>query len=163
MRVRRVIAALVLLLVATAPGGASAEELLAGPGDGPLGGLDLERLQRLLPRIAELLELTPAQRAEIALILVDELPRIRDLASRLAAARRDYWSSHDLGEFDEDEYRLFLASLASGETELRVASVRTLSRIWNVLDVEQQQRLIRLIRVLVDADGPRHGGGRMLP
>ena len=40
MRVRPVIAALVLLLVATVPGGASAEELLAGPGDGARHGAD---------------------------------------------------------------------------------------------------------------------------
>jgi Spy/CpxP family protein refolding chaperone len=163
MRVRPVIAALVLLLVATVPGGASAEELLAGPGDGPLGGLDLERLQRLLPRIAELLELTPAQVFEIGAILVDELPGIRDLADQLAAARRDYWSSHDLGDFDEDEYRSFLASISPIETELRVAGVRTTSRIWNVLSPDQQQRLLRLIRILLETGTPRHGGSRLQP
>ena len=163
MRVRPVIAALVLLLVATIPGGASAEELLAGPGDGPLGGLDLERLQRLLQRAAELLELTPAQVFEIGAILADELPGIRDLADQLAAARRDYWSGHELGSFDEDEYRSFLEGQLSLEIELRVASVRTMSRLWNVLDPDQQQRLLRLIRAMADGNSPRHGADRVSP
>jgi Spy/CpxP family protein refolding chaperone len=150
-------------LLVTVLGAATAGAALVDPGDGPLGGLDLELLQRILPRIAELLELTPGQRAEIVLILIEELSGIRDLADQLAAARRDYWSSHDLGDFDEDEYRSFLASVSPIETELRVAGVRTTSRIWNVLSPDQQQRLLRLIRILLDTHPPRYGGGRLQP
>lgn len=150
-------------LLVTVLGAATAGAALVDPGDGPLGGLDLELLQRILPRIAELLELTPGQRAEIVLILIEELSGIRDLADQLAAARRDYWSSHDLGDFDEDEYRSFLASVSPIETELRVAGVRTTSRIWNVLSPDQQQRLLRLIRILLDTHAPRYGGGRLQP
>jgi len=163
MGTRSILAVVVPFLLVAVLGAATAGATLADPGDGPLGGLDLERLQRLLPRIAELLELTPGQRAEIVLILAEELPGIRDLADQLAAARRDYWSSHDLGDFDEDEYRSFLAAVSPIETELRVAGVRTTSRIWNVLSPDQQQRLLRLIRILLDTNAPRHGGSRMQP
>jgi Spy/CpxP family protein refolding chaperone len=161
MRTRPPLAVVAPFLLVAVLGAATAGTTLADPGDGPLGGLDLEHLQRLLHRAAELLELTPAQRAEIALILADELPGIRDLASRLAAARRDYWSSHDLGDLDEGEYRAFLESQSPLEIELRVAGVRTMSRLWNVLDPEQQQRLLRLIRAL--GNGPRHGDNRVAP
>jgi len=163
MSSRSTLAVVAPLLLVTVLGAASAGATLADPGDGPLGGLDLERMQRLLPRIAELLELTPYQRAEIALILAEELPGIRDLAGQLAAARRDYWSSHQLGDFDEDEYRSFLASISPIEIELRVTSARATSRIWNVLSQNQQQRLLRLIQILFDTYAPRHGGSRMQP
>jgi Spy/CpxP family protein refolding chaperone len=163
MRIRSTRAAVATLLLATVLGAAGAGATFADLGDGPLGGLDLERLQRLLPRIAELLELTPVQRAEIALILAEELPGIRDLADQLAAARSDYWSTHDLGAFDEDEYRSFLAGIAPAEADLRVASVRTMSRIWNVLSPDQQQRLLRLLRILLDDVAPRRGEHRISP
>jgi len=163
MRIRSTRAAVATLLLATVLGAAGAGATLAAPADGPLGDVDLERLQRLLSRAAELLELTPVQRAEIALILAEELPGIRDLADQLAAARSDYWSGHELGDFDEDEYRSFLASISAAETDLRVASVRTMSRLWNVLDSEQQRRLLRLIRALGDGNGPRHGADRFSP
>jgi Spy/CpxP family protein refolding chaperone len=163
MRTRSTLAAVATLLLATVLGAAGAGATLTDPGDGPLGDLDLERLQRLLNRAAELLELTPVQRAEIAFILAEELPEIRDLAGQLADARRDYWSSHELGDFDEDEYRSFVEGQIPLEIELRVASVRTMSRLWNVLDSEQQQRLLRLIRALGDGNGPRRGFDRFSP
>jgi Spy/CpxP family protein refolding chaperone len=163
MRAFSTLAAVATLLLATVFGAAGAGATLVDQGDGPLGGLDLEQLQRLLPRIAELLELTPAQTLEIVAILADELPGIRDLHDRLAAARRDYWSTHDLGAFDENEYRAFLATIAPAETDLRVASVRTISRIWNVLSPDQQQRLLRLIRILFDDIAPRRGDHRISP
>jgi hypothetical protein len=65
MRIRSTLAVVAPLLLVTVLGAANAGATLADPSDGPLGGLDLERLRRLLPRIAELLELTPVQRAEI--------------------------------------------------------------------------------------------------
>jgi Spy/CpxP family protein refolding chaperone len=163
MRTPSALAVTATLLIATVFGAAGAGATLVDQGDGPLGGLNLERLQRLLPRIAELLELTPAQIFEIGAILADELPGIRDLADQLAAARRDYWSTHDLGAFDEDDYRAFLAANAPAEDDLRVASVRTMSRIWNVLSPDQQQRLLRLVRLLVDGNGPRRGVDRFSP
>jgi hypothetical protein len=65
MTIRRFIRGLLPLALLIAAAATTAGSPLAAQGDGPLGGLDLERLQRLLPRIAELLELTPGQRAEI--------------------------------------------------------------------------------------------------
>lgn len=163
MTIHRSARGMLLVAILIAAAAMSAGSLLAGQGEDPLAGLDLEHLLRLLHRAAELLELTPGQRAEIALILAEELPGIRDLAGQLAAARRDYWSDHELGSFDEGEYRPFLESQSPLEIELRVASVRTMSRLWNVLDAGQQQRLLRLIRAMADGNGPRHGANRVAP
>ncbi len=132
-------------------------------GHGAFAGGGLDRLEHMLPRLADYLELTDDQQSQIQAILDDELPAIHVLRDQIRDARELYMEGRDPGQFDEAQVRAFAESQASLHVEMAVASARTMSRVYNVLTPSQQDKLQDLRGLMGRHRSPRHGGGQMKP
>ncbi len=141
---------------------------MAGPGgpDGPggLGGPGGRGFLRMLPRFADKLDLSDAQLAEIEAIVDARKPELEALHDQASAAREAFRDAHQIGDFDEAEFRAHFSSQAQLHVEMRLIGAEMTSQVWNVLTPEQQQELTELLELLgppgkKDA-GPRHGGGK---
>ncbi len=169
MKVRNIIFVTLAAIALTAAGPLYAQGGpgggMGGPGGfhghGGFGGGGLDRLEHMLPRLADYLELTEEQQIQIQAILDEELPAIQDLRNQARDARELYLENHDPGQFNEAEVRAFAQSQASLHIEMAVASARAMSRIYNVLTPEQQNQLQDLRGLMGRQRGPRHGGGRI--
>lgn len=126
------------------PGSALAQGFGGPPGFGgpdEFGGPGLPFLEHMLPRLAEELNLTDAQRSQIQAILDEETPAIEAMRERLRDAHQAFRESHPPGEFDEAAVRAFAESQSQTHVELMVAGARTMSRVHNVLTPEQREQL----------------------
>ena len=144
-----------------AQGGPRGGPGMGGPGG--FGGPGLHRLERLLPRLAEFLDLTAEQEANIRAILDEELPQIEAWKEQIRDERQAFHDSHTPGSFDEAEFRAFATAQAATHVEVAVATARTMSRVYNVLTPEQQDQLRRLMGFFHERGGQRRGGGRLRP
>lgn len=123
----------------------------------------LQRLEHMLPRLADFLDLTADQQARIQAILDQELPAIQILRDQLRDNREAFMEGRDPGQFDEAEVRAFAQSQSSLHVEMAVASGRTKSQVYNVLTPAQQEKLGDLRGLMRDHRGHRHGRGQMKP
>ena len=129
------------------------------------GGL---RFLRLLNRLADRLELTDEQRAQIESIIEEGLPPIRELREQMAEARQEFRSSTSPTEFNEEAVRAQAQAQAQLHEEIMVASMKLKAQVFSVLTPEQLEELEELRELFGDRRGPgksgrqgfgRHGGG----
>ncbi|MCU0305667.1 MAG: Spy/CpxP family protein refolding chaperone [Thermoanaerobaculales bacterium] len=129
-----------------------------GP-DGDLG----HGLLRLLPRLADRLELTEAQQAQILAIIEANRPALESLHDQAVAAREAFADAYGPGDFDAAAFRTFFEAQAALHVEMRMIGAAASAEAWAVLTPEQQAELLDLIELLRDGrGGPRDGGGKRL-
>ena len=167
MKARTLILTIAAAALIAAPGAVIAQH---GPGGGPHGdggmfggpgGHGGQGLLRMLHRLADRLELTEDQQAQIESIIDAHRSATQSQHDQAAAAREDFRENHGPGDFDEVEYRTFFESQAQIQVELHLDGARATSEAWNVLTPEQQDELLELIELFRDGrGGPRHGGGK---
>lgn len=166
MNVRRIMITAVAAATIVAPGTVLAQGGFGRPhGPGPgmhggFGGPNLDRVEEMLPQLAEVLDLTADQQAQIQSILDAEMPTIERLRSQLDDARDAFRAAHQPGDFDEVEFRAHAEAQAQLHVDLMVASARAMSRIHNVLTAEQLDRMQDLRDLRRGPRGPRNGAGR---
>jgi Spy/CpxP family protein refolding chaperone len=127
-----------------------------GPG-GPAG----HGLLRMLPRLAERLDLTQGQQDQIQAIIDAQKPALDDLRDQAATARDAFHDTYGIGDFNETAYRAFFEAQAQLHVEMQLIGANTVSQVWDVLTPEQQQQFLDLLELFRDGrGGPRHGGGK---
>ena len=148
-----VLVAVPLTLVAQGvPGGGSGHGPGGGPGGdawgqgrhgghhGPDNGLGF--LERMLPRLAEKLELTDEQLAEIQTILDEARPGIEAYAEQLRAGREAYREAQtDPTVFDEGAFRAHATGQSQIQIDLMVLTQSTRAKALSVLTDEQLAQL----------------------
>ena len=140
------------------PGGAD------GPnGEGVFGGDRGPGLLRMLPRLAERLEITETQQDQIHAILDARKPALDALRDQASAARDAFHDTYGIGDYDEVAFRTFFEAQAQLHVEMQLIGTATVSQVWQVLTPEQQEELLEIIELFHDGrGGPRHGGGKRL-
>ncbi len=134
---------------------------MGGPhGDG-FGGAGAHGLLRMLPRLAERLEISEAQQDQIHAIIDARKPALDALRDQASAAREVFHERYDIGDYDEVAFRAFFESQAQLHVEMQLLGADTVSQVWDVLTPEQQEELLEIIELFRDGrGGPRHGGGK---
>ena len=125
-------------------------------GDG--GGI-LQFLEHMLPRLAERLELSDEQVAEIQAILDKEGPVIEGFVEELRGGRDTWRETNDPAIFDDVAVRAFAESQGAIHVELMVAAGRAKAGIFQVLTLEQREQLEEM-RNNRDKRFMRRSGGR---
>ena len=129
-----------------------------GFGGGPGNGLGI--FDRMLPRLADTLELTDDQLTQIEAILDDARPEIEDLADQLQAGREAYREAHpDPANFDESAFRTHAAEQSQIQIELMALTQSTRAKAFAVLTPEQLAQLEEM-RGNFGKRFKRHPGGR---
>lgn len=169
MAVAALIAAPAALLAQNGPGNGDCDGSgphgnggMRGPhGDGAFSGGGAHGLLRMLPRLAERLEISEAQQDQIHAIIDARKPALDVLRDQASAAREVFHDSYEIGDYDEAAFRTFFESQAQLHTEMQLLGAETVSQVWVVLTPEQQQELLEIIELFRDGrGGPRHGGGK---
>jgi Spy/CpxP family protein refolding chaperone len=174
MKTRNIILTILAAVLIAVPGSALAQ---GGPGYGPGGGGYgphgghhrgfaggdgggvLQFLEHMLPRLAERLELSDGQVAEIQTILGEEGPVIEGFVEELRSGRETWRETNDPAVFDEDAVSAFAESQGAIHVELMVAADRAKARIFQVLSLEQREQLEEM-RNSRDKRSMRRSGGR---
>ena len=176
MKARHIILTILAAVLIAVPGSALAQSGPGyGPGDGGYGphgghhggsaGVDgggiLRFFEHALPRLAERLELSDEQVADIQEILDADFPAIREQMEATRAARQDFQSEHTMGDFAQypNEYRAFFESQAAAGVEIKLAVASTFAKVWEVLTPEQREQLEEM-RGDFGKRSLRRGGGR---
>ena len=105
------------------------------------GGGTLQFLEHMLPRLAERLELSDEQVAEIQAILDEEGPIIEGYVEDLRSGRETWRETHDPAVFNEGAVRAFAESQGVIHADLMVAADRAKAGIFQVLSLEQREQL----------------------
>lgn len=159
------IAASGLLFAQQGPGGGTCDgEGPHGPGGfhgGPAAGGPGHGLLRMLPRLAERLELSDAQQDQIHAIVDAQKPAMESLRDEAKAARDAFHDTYDFGDYDEAAFRTFFESQAQLHIEMQLLGAETISQVWAVLTPEQQEEVLELMDLFRDGrGGKRQGGGK---
>lgn len=117
-----------------------------GKGQGP--GMRIERM-------AEVLDLTDAQKEKVSAILKAEQEKTEPLRQQLADNHEQFRKTSFSEKFDEAAVRGLAAKQTQIKTEMMVSHARTKSEIYALLTPEQRT----LAKKLGPMMGPRHGGG----
>jgi Spy/CpxP family protein refolding chaperone len=157
-----------IILTVTAAALVAAPAILVaqhGPGGGPAGfrdgGPTGHGMLRMLPRLADKLELTQAQRDQIHAIIEDGKPELEALRDQSAAAREQFHETTDFGNFDETAYRSFFESQAQLHVEMQLIGAQMVSHVFVLLTPEQRQELLDLIELIKpERHGSRRAGGK---
>ena len=128
-------------------------KMMGGPG-GP-GGAEGHGLLRMLPRIADKIGLSDTQQDQIQAIVDAQAPALEALRDQAAANRDAFRDSHDIGDFNETEYREHFETQAQLHVEMQLLGAATVAQVWDVLTPEQQQQVLDLLELM----GPGHRGG----
>jgi len=126
----------------------------SGPG-GTVGGFGGEGLLRMLPRLADRIDLSQAQSDQIQAIVDAQRPALEALRDQAAANRNAFRDSHELGDFNETEYREHFETQAQLHVEMQLLGAATVAQVWDVLTPGQQQQVLDLLELM----GPGHRGG----
>ncbi len=174
MKTRNIILTIVAAALLAVPGSALAQ---GGPGYGPgrggfgphgghhggLAGEDgggiLQFLEHMLPRLAERLELSDEQVAQIQVILDEEGPVIQGYVEELRGGREAWRETNDPAVFDEGAVRAFAESQGAIHVDLMVAADHAKAGIFQVLTPEQREQLEEM-RNNRDKRFMRRSGGR---
>jgi Spy/CpxP family protein refolding chaperone len=175
MNARIVILTLVAAALVAAPGSVLAQQgpgtcdgsgphgPMAGPGGGEaFTGHGGHGLLRILPRVAERIGLTQGQLDEIHAIVDSRRSELEGLRDQAAAAREVFHETYDIGDFDEAAFRTFFEAQAQLHVEMQLIGAESVSRVWTVLTIEQQEELLEILELFGSGHGPRHGGGKRL-
>jgi len=175
MKTRNVILTILAAVLIAVPVSAPAQ---SGPGYGPGGGGwgpnggqprgsaggdgegILRFFERALPRIAERLELSDEQVAQIQAIIDEAHPDIEKYVELRRERREAYRAANnDPTVFDEVAYRSHAADQDADRVELMVVVGTALAEIFQVLTPEQREQLDEM-RSGFGKSSPRRGGGR---
>jgi Spy/CpxP family protein refolding chaperone len=177
MNTHRIILSALTIALLALPGAVSAQGYHGGPGGGgPGDGLgpgpggffghggahDGFGPEMLLGRLADRLELTDDQRAQIEAIADTCRAQTSDLRDQIEAAWESYRENHEMGAFDETQARAFAETVSGIHAQLMVEHMRAASQAFNVLTPEQQAELKELLDSF-DGGFGRHGKGRHCP
>jgi Spy/CpxP family protein refolding chaperone len=122
----------------------------------------------MLPRFAERIGLSDAQLDQVEAIVDAREPELEALHDQATAARDAFRDAHEIGDFDEAEFRTHFSSQAQIHVEMKLIGAEMMSQAWDVLTAEQQQELLELLELFKPGDGrgqgagTRHGGGKRL-
>jgi len=156
MKTQNIILTILATVLIAVPGSAMAQSGPGyGPGDGGYGphgghhgsfagrhGGDILRFfEHALPRLAERLELSDEQEAEIQAILDEEGPVIQGFVEDLRSGREAWLETNDPAVFDEVAVRNFAESQGSIHVELIVVADRAKAQVLQVLTEEQRAQL----------------------
>lgn len=144
---------IVLLALLAAVAGPLASDALARPGKGgeTQGRCD-ERGEHKLDRMALLLDLSAAQRAEAETVLNAEREGMQTLHEQLRQGREALRQSALVIPFDEAKIRALAAEQTKLQTEMMVAKARQQNKLHALLTPEQQTKAAALKQQM--------GGGR---
>jgi len=130
-----------------------------GPGDN--GGPGGHGFLRMLPRLAEKLDLTQEQQDQIRAIVDAGKPEMEALREQAQTEREAFTDSHEMGDFNEATFRTHFESQAQLHVEMKLIGADMMSQAWNVLTPEQQEELEELMALFGNGrHGPRNGGGK---
>jgi len=104
------------------------------PEAGPLRG-------QMFQRLAERLDLTADQKAQIKTILADEKDALKSLLGQLHDARTVLREAIQAGDANESSVRAASAKAASVEADMAVERMKLFSKISPVLTAEQRQKI----------------------
>ena len=100
-------------------------------------------------------------RTQIEAIIDAHRTATQGLRDQAAAARAEFRENHDLGDFDEVEYRTFFEAQAEIQVDSTSTAPAPPPQAWNILTPDQQQELLEILELFRDGrGGPRHGGGK---
>lgn len=181
MRARHIILTIAAVAILTAPAAVLAQTG-PGPGDGsgsggawgggqghrggdqgrfgnPEGADGLRFFERMLPRLAEELELSEEQLSEIQAIVEEARPKIEAYAQQLREGREVYRAANqDPTVFNEGAYRAHAAAQHNIQTELGVVAGKAKADALKVLTPEQLEQLEEMRGRF--GKNVRRGGGR---
>ena len=135
---------------------------MGGPGDGrAFGNQDGHGLLRMLPRLADKLDLTQGQQDQIQAIIDAGRPELEALRQQTQTARDAFRNLYPMGSFDDAAFRSQFESQAQLHVEMQLIGAEMASQAFAVLTPEQQQELLDLMDLFRDGrGGPRNGGGK---
>jgi len=136
-----------------------------GGGQGRFGGGDgadgLRFFERMLPRVAEELDLSEAQLSEIQTIVEEARPKIEALAQQLREGREAYHAANeDPTVFSEGAFRAHAVAQHSIQTELGVVTGQAKADAFKVLTPEQIAQLEEMRGNFGKGRSRRSGGRR---
>jgi len=171
MRVRNIILSLAATILVLAPTAASAQHgpghghggagFMTGGFGGPEGSHGLGFAERMLPRMAEQLDLSDEQLDRIQAIVDEVKPEIEGYADQLRAGRESYREEFDdPTTFDEGAFRTHLEAQHKIQVDLMVATEKAKAEIFGELTQEQRDQLEEM-RSSFGRKSSRRGGGRL--
>jgi len=136
---------------------------MGGPGEGGFGGHGQHGFLRMLPRLADKLDLSEDQLSRIQAIVEAGRTEIEPLREQAQTARDDFRELYPMGSYDEIVFRTHFESQAQLHVEMQLIGAGMMSEAWAVLTTEQQEELLELMELFRDGrGGPRNGGGKRL-
>ncbi len=136
---------------------------LGGPGGGGFGGHGGHGLLRMLPRLADKLDLTADQQSRIQGIVEAGRTEIEPLRDQAQTARDEFRELYPTGSFEETAFRSHFEAQAQLHVEMQIIGAGMMSQAWAVLTAEQQEELQELMELFGHGrGGPRSGGGKRL-
>ena len=175
MKARHIILTILAAVLIAVPGSALAQ---SGPGYGPGGGGYgphgghhggfaggdgggmLRFFEHALPRLAERLELSDEQLAQIQAILDEARPDIEKYVGLLRDGREAYRAANDDPTiFEEVTFRAHAADQQIYQVELMVVAGKAKADVFQVLTPEQREQLEDM-RGSFGKRSPRRGGGK---
>lgn len=150
---------LILVALMAAVVGPLASNALARPGQGgeAQGRCD-ERGERKLERMAVLLDLSAAQRAEAETVLNAERESMKALHDQVRAGREALQQAALLVPFDEAKVRELATAQAKLQADMMVVRARQQNRLHALLTPEQQTKAAALKMQMGGGRGKHHQG-----
>ncbi|MGD8440712.1 MAG: Spy/CpxP family protein refolding chaperone, partial [Holophagae bacterium] len=106
--------------------------------------------------VGDRIGLTDAQQSQIQAIVDARQPELDALHDQAAAARDAFRDSHEIGDWNETEFRAHFESQARLHVEMQLIGAEVTAQAWNVLTPDQQQQ----VRDILELFGPGHGVGK---
>lgn len=155
-----VIAATGIVFAQQGPGncdGSGPHGRMGGPGGGGFGGHGQHGFLRMLPRLADKLDLTEDQQTQIQAIVDAGKPEIEALREQAQTARDEFRELYPMGSFDEATFRTHFENQAQYHVEMQLIGANMISQAWAVLTPEQQEELEELRALFGNGRGKRFG------
>lgn len=150
---------LILVALMAAVVGPLASNALARPGKGGEAKERCdERGEHKLDRMAVLLDLSAAQRAEAETVLNAERESMKTLHEQLRQGREGLQQAALVIPFDEAKLRELATAQAKLQTEMMVAKARQKNRLHALLTPEQQTKAAALKQTMGGDRGKHHKG-----
>ncbi len=99
---------------------------------------------RFLQHMADTLDLTDAQQAQIKQMWKDEQPAIRPLLQQLAEGHKRMVAATSGGKFDQAQVQAIASQQAQTITQLIVEKQKLQAKVYGILNADQQAKFERL-------------------
>jgi protein CpxP len=118
-----------------------------------------ERVENKLERMGAILELTEAQKVEIAALFNDQWQDHQQLREQMHASRDEMRDVHSPGDFNETDFRAKAAKRSELKTEMMVQKAKLRQQVYNLLTPEQQEKADAIGGMMGGGKSGRHHGG----